>query len=103
MTCGHEDPQCEVGLIVGECVRPSARLTPRRTPNACSSSCAPGTGTNACYMDDMRNIEVVEGDGGRMCVNMEWGAFGDHGELDDFLTRFDRLVDDCSSNPGIQR
>ncbi|KAM7391502.1 hypothetical protein PAMP_022187 [Pampus punctatissimus] len=78
MTCGYEDPKCEVGLIVG-------------------------TGTNVCYMEEMRNIEVVEGDDGRMCVNMEWGAFGDNGEVDDFLTKFDRIVDDCSNNPGKQR
>ncbi|XP_036382129.1 hexokinase-2 [Megalops cyprinoides] len=78
MTCGYEDPQCEVGLIVG-------------------------TGTNACYMEEMRNVEIVEGDEGRMCVNMEWGAFGDQGELDDFCTEFDRAVDDNSTNPGKQR
>ncbi|XP_020492026.1 hexokinase-2 [Labrus bergylta] len=78
MTCSYEDPQCEVGLIVG-------------------------TGTNACYMEEMRNVEVVEGDDGRMCVNMEWGAFGEKGELDDFCTEFDRIVDESSNNPGKQR
>ncbi|XP_030647665.1 hexokinase-2 [Chanos chanos] len=77
MTCGYEDPRCEVGLIVG-------------------------TGTNACYMEEMRNVELVEGDDGLMCVNMEWGAFGDSGELDDFLTDFDRAVDERSTNPGKQ-
>uniref|UniRef100_A0A7N8Y678 Hexokinase-2 n=1 Tax=Mastacembelus armatus TaxID=205130 RepID=A0A7N8Y678_9TELE len=78
MTCGYEDPKCEVGLIVG-------------------------TGTNICYMEEMQNIELVEGDTGRMCVNVEWGAFGDNGELDDFCTQFDHIVDDCSNNPGKQR
>uniref|UniRef100_UPI0037E87477 hexokinase-2 n=1 Tax=Semicossyphus pulcher TaxID=241346 RepID=UPI0037E87477 len=78
MTCGYEDPKCEVGLIVG-------------------------TGTNACYMEEMQNIEVVEGDDGRMCINMEWGAFGDNGELDDFCTQFDHIVDENSNNPGKQR
>uniref|UniRef100_A0A673NET3 Hexokinase-2 n=1 Tax=Sinocyclocheilus rhinocerous TaxID=307959 RepID=A0A673NET3_9TELE len=78
MTCGYEDPQCEVGLIVG-------------------------TGTNACYMEEMSNVELVDGDEGRMCVNMEWGAFGDRGELDDVCTEFDRAVDDQSTYPGKQR
>ncbi|XP_032372013.1 hexokinase-2 [Etheostoma spectabile] len=78
MTCSYEDPKCEVGLIVG-------------------------TGTNACYMEEMQNIELVEGDDGCMCVNMEWGAFGDNGELDDFCTQFDRIVDDSSNYPGKQR
>ncbi|KAA0716803.1 Hexokinase-2 [Triplophysa tibetana] len=78
MTCGYEDPQCEVGLIVG-------------------------TGTNACYMEEMSNVELVDGDEGHMCVNMEWGAFGDGGELDDFSTEFDRAVDEQSANPGKQR
>ncbi|XP_053509829.1 hexokinase-2 isoform X3 [Ictalurus furcatus] len=78
MSCGYENPQCEVGLIVG-------------------------TGTNACYMEEMRNVELVEGDEGRMCVNMEWGAFGDGGELDDIGTEFDCAVDENSTNPGKQR
>ncbi|KAF3850554.1 hypothetical protein F7725_012326 [Dissostichus mawsoni] len=54
-------------------------------------------------MEEMQNIERVEGDGGRMCVNMEWGAFGENGELDDFCTAFDHLVDDSSNYPGKQR
>ncbi|KAM6931419.1 hexokinase-2 [Xenentodon cancila] len=78
MTCAYGDPRCEVGLIVG-------------------------TGTNACYMEEMHNIDMVEGNDGRMCVNVEWGAFGDDGELDDFCTQFDSIVDDCSNNPGKQR
>ncbi|XP_050610257.1 hexokinase-2 [Macaca thibetana thibetana] len=78
MTCGFEDPHCEVGLIVG-------------------------TGSNACYMEEMRNVELVEGEEGRMCVNMEWGAFGDNGCLDDFCTEFDVAVDELSLNPGKQR
>uniref|UniRef100_A0A3P8VRS7 Hexokinase-2 n=1 Tax=Cynoglossus semilaevis TaxID=244447 RepID=A0A3P8VRS7_CYNSE len=78
MTCAHEDPECEVGLIVG-------------------------TGTNACYMEEMHNIELVEGNEGRMCVNMEWGAFGENGELEDFCTQFDHMVDESSNYPGKQR
>uniref|UniRef100_A0A4W5Q6M1 Hexokinase-2 n=1 Tax=Hucho hucho TaxID=62062 RepID=A0A4W5Q6M1_9TELE len=77
MTCGYEDPLCEVGLIVG-------------------------TGTNVCYMEEMQNMELVDGGEGKMCVNMEWGAFGDHGELDDFSTDFDKAVDEHSANPGKQ-
>lgn len=62
-----------------------------------------GTGSNACYMEEMRNVEMIEGDEGRMCVNMEWGAFGDNGCLDDIRTEYDRSVDDFSLNPGKQR
>ncbi|KAI4893171.1 hypothetical protein NFI96_000687 [Prochilodus magdalenae] len=77
MTCGYDDHHCEIGLIIG-------------------------TGTNACYMEEMRNLELVEGDEGRMCVNMEWGAFGDDGALDDLRTNFDREIDAGSLNPGKQ-
>ncbi|XP_064882828.1 hexokinase-2-like isoform X2 [Oncorhynchus nerka] len=77
MTCGYEDPLCEVGLIVG-------------------------TGTNVCYIEEMQNMELLDGSEGKMCVNMEWGAFGDHGELDDFSTDFDKAVDEHSANPGKQ-
>ncbi|NXU74782.1 HXK1 protein, partial [Oreotrochilus melanogaster] len=78
MTCAYEDPNCEIGLIVG-------------------------TGSNACYMEEMRNIEMVEGEQGRMCVNTEWGAFGDNGCLDDIRTIYDKAVDDYSLNAGKQR
>ncbi|XP_023365336.1 putative hexokinase HKDC1 isoform X2 [Otolemur garnettii] len=78
MTCGHEDPNCEIGLIAG-------------------------TGSNMCYMEEMRNIELVEGDEGKMCINTEWGGFGDNGCLDDFRTQYDAEVDEGSLNPGKQR
>ncbi|XP_060728856.1 hexokinase HKDC1 [Tachysurus vachellii] len=77
MTCGYDDQHCEVGLIIG-------------------------TGTNACYMEEMRHIDLVEGDEGRMCINTEWGAFGDDGVLDDFITSFDQEIDAASINPGKQ-
>ncbi|NXD39292.1 HXK3 protein, partial [Copsychus sechellarum] len=78
MACGYDDPKCEIGLIVG-------------------------TGTNACYMEEMRNVGTVEGDQGRMCINMEWGAFGDNGCLDHLFTYFDQVVDETTINPGKQR
>lgn len=77
MTCGYDDHLCEIGLIVG-------------------------TGTNACYMEQMRNIEVLDGDEGRMSVNTEWGAFGDDGTLEDLRTDIDREIDAGSLNPGKQ-
>ncbi|XP_031435293.1 hexokinase-1 isoform X2 [Clupea harengus] len=78
MTCAYEEPTCEIGLIAG-------------------------TGSNACYMEEMKNIETVEGNEGRMCVNMEWGGFGDNGCLDDIRTQYDRAVDELSLNAGKQR
>ncbi|XP_041078774.1 hexokinase-2-like [Polyodon spathula] len=77
MSCGYKDHSCEIGLIVG-------------------------TGTNACYMEELRNVKRVNGDEGLMCVNMEWGAFGDDGVLSDIQTEFDREVDGKSLNPGRQ-
>ncbi|KAJ1091664.1 hypothetical protein NDU88_004781 [Pleurodeles waltl] len=77
ISCYYEDHMCEVGMIVG-------------------------TGCNACYMEEMENVELVEGEEGRMCVNTEWGAFGDTGELEDFRLEYDRVVDETSLNPGQQ-
>ena len=37
-----------------------------------------------------------------MVVNTEWGAFGNQGELDFILTKWDREVDRLSINPGKQ-
>ncbi|KAG5840504.1 hypothetical protein ANANG_G00189510 [Anguilla anguilla] len=77
ISCYYEDHSCEVGMIVG-------------------------TGCNVCYMEEMRTVELVEGEEGRMCVNTEWGAFGDNGELEEFRLEYDRLVDEMSLNPGQQ-
>ncbi|XP_053307030.1 hexokinase HKDC1-like [Spea bombifrons] len=77
MTCGYEDPNCEIGLIAG-------------------------TGSNVCYMEEMKNIELVEGIEGRMCINTEWGGFGDNGCLSDVQTKYDIDVDKNSLNPGKQ-
>uniref|UniRef100_A0A4W3GKC4 hexokinase n=1 Tax=Callorhinchus milii TaxID=7868 RepID=A0A4W3GKC4_CALMI len=77
ITCAYENPKCEVGVIMG-------------------------TNTNACYMEEMRNIEMVPGDEGQMCINMEWGAFGDNGCLEDFVTSTDKQLDRYSQNPGQQ-
>uniref|UniRef100_A0A8C9SXF1 Phosphotransferase n=1 Tax=Scleropages formosus TaxID=113540 RepID=A0A8C9SXF1_SCLFO len=77
ISCYYEDRRCEVGMIVG-------------------------TGCNVCYMEEMRTVELVEGEEGRMCVNTEWGAFGDHGELEEFRLEYDRVVDETSVNSGQQ-
>ncbi|XP_048801651.1 hexokinase HKDC1 isoform X1 [Tympanuchus pallidicinctus] len=78
MTCGYEDPNCEIGLIAG-------------------------TGSNVCYMEDMKNIEIVEGNEGKMCINTEWGGFGDNGCIDNIRTKYDKEVDEGSLNAGKQR
>lgn len=78
MICGFEDFYCEVGFIVG-------------------------MGSNVCYMEEMCNVELVEGEEGWMCVNMEWGVFGDNGCLDDFCMEFDVVVDEFLFNFGKQR
>ncbi|XP_039212712.1 hexokinase-3 isoform X1 [Crotalus tigris] len=78
MSCAYLDHNCEVGLIVG-------------------------TGCNACYMEEMRNVGSMESNDGRMCINMEWGAFGDDGCLDHYITPYDDIVDKESLNPNQQR
>ena len=37
-----------------------------------------------------------------MIINTEWGAFGNQGELDFILTKWDKRVDAASVNPGKQ-
>ncbi|CDQ64541.1 unnamed protein product [Oncorhynchus mykiss] len=76
MSCGYRDQSCEIGMIIG-------------------------TGTNACYMEEIKNVKRVEGEDGRMCINTEWGGFGDDGSLKDIQTEFDLVVDRDSLNPGV--
>lgn len=54
-------------------------------------------------MAEAQLVEVVEENNGRMCVNSEWGCFGDDGALNDVLTPYDHRVDQESSNPGERR
>ncbi|KAK7806764.1 hypothetical protein U0070_026107 [Myodes glareolus] len=110
MTCGYEDPNCEIGLIAGEwsSVTPLARfhMTLLRSDGGhCSTArgFSKGTGSNVCYMEEMRNIELVDGDEGQMCINTEWGGFGDNGCIDDICTQYDKEVDEGSLNSGKQR
>ncbi|XP_045147615.1 hexokinase HKDC1-like [Echinops telfairi] len=77
MACAYNNPQCEIGVNIDN-------------------------GTNACYMEDVSNIDLVEGDEGKMCVNTEWGTFGDNGVLEDIRTEFDRELDLGSLHLGKQ-
>merc|ERR1719509_567207 len=81
MSCAWKDNRCRVGLILG-------------------------SGTNACYLEDVKNIETLDQQGfneqDHMVVNTEWGAFGDNGELDFIKTKWDENVDAMSVNPGKQ-
>ena len=38
-----------------------------------------GTGTNACYLEDIERVDTWDGDKGdpkHVIINTEWGAFG---------------------------
>jgi len=81
MSCAWRDNRCRIGLILG-------------------------TGTNACYLEDIKNIETLNPDDfpgqEHMVINTEWGAFGDNGELNFIKTKWDECVDELSVNPGKQ-
>jgi len=80
MSCAHSDKKCAIGLILG-------------------------TGTNACYIEDLKVVKTWEGEiegPPQVLINTEWGAFGNDGNLDFMLTDFDRSIDKHSINPGKQ-
>eukprot|EP00096_Caligus_rogercresseyi_P004698 TRINITY_DN19108_c0_g1_i1.p1 TRINITY_DN19108_c0_g1~~TRINITY_DN19108_c0_g1_i1.p1 ORF type:complete len:556 (-),score=146.36 TRINITY_DN19108_c0_g1_i1:173-1708(-) len=80
MSCAWKNPKCRIGLIIG-------------------------TGTNACYLEELEHVELWDGDHKEpkhMIVNTEWGAFGNQGELDFIQTKWDQRVDEGSINPGKQ-
>nr|CAB3253283.1 hexokinase-2-like [Phallusia mammillata] len=80
MTCAYTDHDCTIGMIVG-------------------------TGSNACYMESEADIKTLKKEqrlagNGRMCINTEWGGFGENGSLESIRTDCDRAVDKESINPG---
>ncbi|BFY98397.1 hypothetical protein BsWGS_01437 [Bradybaena similaris] len=80
ISCAHSDRQCAIGLILG-------------------------TGTNACYIEELENVHTWTGDDDeprQVLINLEWGAFGNDGCLSFIQTDFDRAIDKHSINPGRQ-
>lgn len=62
-----------------------------------------GTGSNAAYVesaDRVKHWEVSHADVKRVCIDIEWGAFGDKGSLDFIRTSFDDILDQTSLLPG---
>ncbi|KAL5471281.1 hypothetical protein EMCRGX_G029378 [Ephydatia muelleri] len=71
MAMGIHDPDCYVGVILG-------------------------TGTNACYLEDLKAVKKHKGESNghtHVIINTEWGAFGDDGSLKKWRTSFDRDLD----------
>lgn len=71
----YEDRNCDIGVIIG-------------------------TGTNACYSEELANIPKWKGPyspKSRMIINIEWGNFN---KLQP--TSYDRRLDKATNNPGQQ-
>ena len=73
--------------------------------NDCYVGVILGTGTNACYMEKVDRVGKVNFPGDppqEVIINTEWGAFGDDGTLENWLTEFDKELDKHSEHPGQQ-
>ena len=106
MTCSMGGNPCEVALVVGEEQAPCVPWwwVLGGGLHQCSPPPLPtDKGTNSCFMAEAQQVEMAEETSGRMCINTEWGGFGDDGSLGDILTPYDQLVDQESSNPGQKR
>ena len=80
IACAYKRPDCAIGVIIG-------------------------TGTNASYVEDLRNVELYQGQKGakkNVVINTEWGALGNTGSLDFIRTKYDHSVDQNSKNCGKQ-
>lgn len=56
-------------------------------------------------METLDEVELWNGDKGepkQTIINMEWGAFGDDGSIEDIRTDFDRELDKITVNQGKQ-
>lgn len=80
VSCALQNKECRVGLIIG-------------------------TGTNACYMETLENVELYNDDitdVNQVIVNTELGAFGENRVLNFARTDWDKAVDESSTEPGKQ-
>ncbi|KAG7418946.1 Glucokinase [Fusarium oxysporum f. sp. rapae] len=104
----------EISLPVRVCVLANdavgtllTRAYTSKTKNSTVASIILGTGTNAAYIERVSNIQRLDAatdraehsSDGIMVINTEWGSWDDGlGVLPH--TRFDKLVDESSSDPG---
>lgn len=61
-----------------------------------------GTGSNAAYVESAERVKHWEVDFTgieRVCIDIEWGAFGDKGSLNFIRTKFDDRLDQMSLLP----
>ncbi|KAF4418734.1 glucokinase [Fusarium acutatum] len=105
----------EISLPVRVCVLANdavgtllTRAYTSKTKNSTLASIILGTGTNAAYIERMSNIQRLDTTTGRtqrsdsegiMVINTEWGSWDDGLKVLP-QTRFDKLVDESSSDPG---
>ncbi|KER23675.1 hypothetical protein T265_14585, partial [Opisthorchis viverrini] len=78
--CAAKDPECAIGLIVS-------------------------TGMNCCYFEKATRINrpfAKFAEGGELIINTECGGFGSYGSMDQFITKYDKIVDESSVAPGKQ-
>ena len=81
MSCAWKYQNCKIGVILG-------------------------TGSNACYLEKVKNAEnyvgIRNGPDDNVIINTEWGAFGDLGTLEIIRTSYDCEIDKFSINPKSQ-
>ncbi|GKU05426.1 glucokinase [Fusarium langsethiae] len=109
-----QDAINEIGIPVRVCVLANdavgTLLTKAYTAEKSSSALAAiilGTGTNAAYVEDIANIQRLKNgeksttrhQDGVMVINTEWGSWDDDSKVLP-QTRFDKLIDESSSDPG---
>lgn len=72
----------------------------------CKAGVILGTGTNACYFEQLDNVPKWDGLRDewtkQVVINTEWGALGKHGCLDFIRTDIDRELDESSLTPHQQ-
>ena len=93
-SCAFLDPETSVGLIVGKFSQQGSLFFYNL-----------GTGTNAAYVEKLtaaKKITDLPKKATSVVINIEWGAFGEHGCLEEFFTEFDAIIDSESINPGKQ-
>ncbi len=69
----------------------------------CTKKFNAGTGTNACYVEKIENVENYSGPvGSHTIISTEWAGLGESGVLDFIRTDYDRDVDYHSTNRGSE-
>ncbi|KAL7670019.1 hypothetical protein ACOME3_004961 [Neoechinorhynchus agilis] len=98
----QKETRAEVKAVINDTV--GCLTTTCYREKECKIGAIFGSGTNACYIEEVKNVAFLRErvPHKNVVLNVEWGALGDQGSLEFIRTNYDDEIDAVSKNPKVQ-